>query len=91
MDNDRLFVMLADIKEDIGALRSDVSNVSRRIDDLHKTLDAHIADDEKVATRVTKIEHAHTRLKTAAAIISTVVSGSFALGVALLKGYPWAH
>lgn len=77
---ERLLLAIGDIKEDIGGLRADVGNLGRRLDEL-----------QKLSGRVSDLETAHTKIKTTAALLSTVVSAVFALGIALMKGYPWAH
>lgn len=89
--SDRILLALGDIKEDIGALGADVRSLDRQIAELKQTLRDHVHDDEMVAARVSKLEHAQTRTKAMVATVSGIVSVAVTLGAAALKGYPWAH
>lgn len=87
----QVLVLLGEIREEIGGLRADVRNSDRRFDQLDKALATHILEDVALTARVSQLEHSRTKIKTVATVVSAIVSGAFALVLAVVKGAQWAH
>jgi chromosome segregation ATPase len=89
--SERILLALGDIKEDIGAMGADIRALQREVVELKAALSEHAKEDDKVASRVSSLEHDRSRAKGVAVAISAGVSALFAAGVAIAKVYPWGH
>lgn len=88
---EKLLVAVGDIKEDIGGLRADVAHHTKRMDEVLVAL-SHISErNEKLAGRVTKLEHANTRIKTLATVLGAAASAVLTVALAVFKGIAWPH
>jgi hypothetical protein len=87
MDNahPEVLSLLIDIKGSVGELKADARNATASREHIMEMLKAHTEIDERVAERVTKLEHARSHVAGIIIGVSTIVSIATTAGVAIAK------
>jgi hypothetical protein len=87
MDLTPVLSAIGDLREDVGGLRADNRSVQRQLDDMKKLIEQHVAADNKVAARVTALEHDRTRVKTWIAAFSLIGASASSVALAFIRGW----
>lgn len=83
--NDRILLALGDIKGELGEFRAEGRGRDAALADIKTLIAAHVEADNKVANRVTQLEHDKSRMKGIVIALSALGGIVASVGVAVAK------
>jgi hypothetical protein len=83
--NDRILLFLADIKGELGEFRAEGRSRDSQLRDIRQLLSDHVAADNKVAHRVSDLEHSRSRTRGMLIVVSAAGGLIASVGVAIAK------
>jgi hypothetical protein len=82
---DRILYALGEIKGELGELRAEGRGRDTQLADLKTLIAAHVEADNKVANRVSQLEHDKSRMKGIVIALSALGGIAASVGVAVAK------
>lgn len=82
---ERILMALGEIKGELGEARAEGRGRDRQLQEMKDLLADHVVADNKVASRVTVIEHAASRMKGMLFVVGGAAGLAASIGVAVAK------